>query len=216
MRAGLCGDITLWGQMSEQVPVSAFAATRDASRAVQTVMDKGFADDPTVTWYSTRSDVFDAEHHRYVQMCAEPAYDHGSVHATTGFEGAAIWYPPGIAVADHVYEAFKKTLLYPERFAALGELAETCDPHRPTVPHWTLELIAVDPDAQNRGIGRALMGFGLAMCDRTGAPAFLASSNRANLSFYQRLGFSQRAEVTLPGMPAMYPMVRPAGGAPGR
>ena len=171
-------------------------------------MDKAFASDPTVLRVSESPEVFASEHHRYVQMCAEPAFDHGGVHATSGFEGAAIWYPPGVGVSDADYESFKETVQFPDKIAGLSELAEACDTYRPEEPHWTLELVAVDPEAQNRGIGQKLLAYGLAICDRSEMPVFLASSNCANLPFYERLGFVQVADVAIPGTPPMYPMIR--------
>ena len=98
-------------------------------------MDKAFASDPTVLWVSESPEVFASEHHRYVQMCAEPAFDHGGVHATSGFEGAAIWYPPGVGVSDADYESFKETVQFPDKIAGLSELAEACDTYRPEEPH---------------------------------------------------------------------------------
>jgi GNAT superfamily N-acetyltransferase len=187
---------------------SVFVATRRDLADVQSVMDKAFADDPTVLWVSDLPEIFANEHHRYVQLCAEPAFDLGGVHATTDFKGAAIWYPPEIGVSDADYEQFKKTVRFPDKIDGLGELVEACDQYRPEQPHWTLELIAVDPAAQNEGIGGKLMAFGLAISDRAGLPAFLASSNSANLPFYERLGFSQVAKVRKSGMPTMYPMIR--------
>lgn len=178
-------------------------------RDIQSVMDKGFADDPTVKWCSDdQRELFESEHHRYVEMCAIPAFDHGTVHATTGFQGAAIWYPPGIEVPDAKYEELKKTFRHSDRLAALGDAADACARHRPKGPHWTLELIAVDPSEHSKGIGTRLVAFGLAICDRAGLPAYLASSNPANLPFYERVGFIQVAEVTGLGTPAMYPMIR--------
>lgn len=188
--------------------VSAFVATRSNSRDIQSVMDKAFVGDPTVLWVSELPEVFASEHHRYVQMCAEPAFDHGGVHATANFEGAAIWYPPSIEVSDVDYENFRKIVRFPDKIGALGEIVEACDQYRPEEPHWTLELIAVDPAFQNKGVGGKLMAFGLAICDRASSPIYLASSNSANLPFYERLGFTQVAEVQNSGMPTMYPMIR--------
>lgn len=184
---------------------------REQLRQVQTVMDKAFADDPTVLWVSDLPEVFEAEHHRYVAMCADPAFDAGGVHATPGFEGAAIWYPPGVGVNDNTYEAFKATVRFPGKIAGLGELAEASDAFRPSGPHWTLELVAVDPNIQSKGIGSRLMRFGLDVCDAENLPVFLASSNPANLPFYERLGFVRAGEVDLPGKPPMYPMIRHPG-----
>lgn len=172
------------------------------------VMDRAFADDPTVLWVSDLPEVFAAEHHRYVEMCAKPAFDHGGVHATTSFEAAAIWYPPGIGVAEAEFEDFKQTVKFPEKIAGLGALAAACDRYRPKTPHWTLELIAVDPRAQGKGIGRDLMDFHLSVCDRQELPAFLVSSNVRNLAFYERLGFERHADVKVSDMPTVYPMTR--------
>lgn len=187
---------------------SVFVATRRDLADVQSVMDKAFADDPTVQRYSDAPEVFADEHHRYVQLCADPTFDLGGVHATADFKGAAIWYPPQIGISDADYDAFKTTLRFPDRMDGLSEVAEACDQYRPAQPHWTLELIAVDPTAQNEGIGGKLMDFGLAITDRAGLPVFLASSNAANLPFYERLGFSQVAEVRKSGLVTMYPMIR--------
>ena len=190
------------------MPPSVFIATRSYLRELVSVMDNGFAEDPTVKWILDTPEKFRSEHHRYVQLCAEPAFDHGGVHATSGFEGAAIWHPPGIGISETSWEAFKKSAYHPDRLERYSDIVDTCDQHRPKQPHWTLELIAVDPAAQNMGIGGRLMSFGLAMCDRARQPVFLTSSNVANLPFYERLGFTQVAEVRTPGIPTMYPMVR--------
>lgn len=187
---------------------SVFVATPANLHNIQSVMDKGFANDPTVRWYSEAPEVFADEHHRYVELCAKPTFEHNGVHATTNFEGAAIWYPPTISVSDADYEEFKQTVRFPQRLEKLSEIAEACDQYRPEDPHWTLELIAIDPAVQNRGIGGKLMAFGLAQCDRSGLAAYLASSNSANLTFYERLGFTRISEIREPGLPTMYPMIR--------
>ncbi len=171
-------------------------------------MDKAFVDDPTVTWVSLLPEVFESEHHRYVAMCAEPAFAANTVYASNNFEAAAIWYPPGVAVHDDDYECFKQSVRFPDKIQGLGELAMACDQFRPTSPHWTLELIAVDPAVHSKGLGRALMLFGLAICDQQNLPTFLVSSNVRNLPFYERLGFEAVGEVRLTGKPAMFPMLR--------
>lgn len=190
------------------MPSSAFVASRRDLRAIQHVMDRGFDGDPTVQWILDTPEAFAAEHHKYVALCAEPAFEHETVHAAGDFEGAAIWYPPKVGISDESFEDFKTTAYSLDRLEQYEVLTEICDQYRPNEPHWTLELIAVDPEAQGKGIGGKLMAFGLAKCDQSGAPSFLVSSNRANLPFYERLGFVQLAEVQMPGLPSMYPMMR--------
>ena len=72
--------------------------------------------------------------------------------------------------------------------SALGTL-------RPTGPHAYLQFLAVDPDAQGRGHGRALLQRGL---DRLpGTPVALETANPVNLPFYAAAGFTVRGELTL-------------------
>ena len=92
----------------------------------------------------------------------------------------------------------------------LATLADACDLQRPPEPHWTLELLAVDPNAQNAGIGRKLMDFALRHIDDLGQATFLASSNARNLRFYERMGFDQTSTIDKTGLPAIYTMIRPA------
>lgn len=190
------------------MPGSAFVASQGDLARIQHVMDLGFEDDPTVQWIVDTPAIFAAEHHRYVALCAQPAFEHRGVHAIGDFEAAAIWYPPGIGILEESYNDFKKTAHRPDRIEKYGDIVDKCDTYRPKDPHWTLELIAVDPMAQNKGMGGKLMAFGLAICDQSALSSFLISSNSANLSFYERLGFSQVGEVRTPGLPTMYPMIR--------
>lgn len=172
-------------------------------------MDRSFYDDPTVRWYHADTpETFALEHHLYVKLCAEAAFDHSGVHVTSAYDGAAVWYPPGGGVSDADYEAFKYTMSSPGKMDKLSDLAEACDEHRPAEPHWTLELLAVDPNVQNGGIGSRLMAFGLEKANHSEMPVFLASSNSMNLPFYERLGFVRVNEVTVPGLPTMFPMIR--------
>lgn len=194
---------------AERESAPAFVVSPDDLKRVQHVMDLGFVSDPTVQWILDTPEAFAVEHHQYVAMCAEPAFAHGGVHAIGDFDAAAIWYPPGVGISDEDYEAFTISAYRPDRLSRYGEILEQCEQYRPTGPHWTLELVAVDPAAQGRGVGAALMRFGLARCDQTGLPSFLVSSNAANLSFYQRLGFEQAAEIQTPGLPTLFPMTRP-------
>ncbi len=191
--------------MTEEVRV----ASRDELLKVLSVMDRAFYNDPTVRWYHTETpETFALEHHLYVQLCAEAAFDHDCVHTTSDYGGAAIWYPPGGGVSDKDYETFKYTMRNPDKMDRLSDLAEACDEYRPAEPDWTLELLAVDPKTQNGGIGSKLMAFGLEKANHSDMPVFLASSNPMNLPFYERLGFVGVAEVNVRGLPTMFPMVR--------
>ena len=55
--------------------------------------------------------------------------------------------------------------------------------------HWYLPLIGVDPFHQRKGYGSALLRHVLRLCDRDGTPAYLESTNPANVPLYERHGF---------------------------
>jgi len=54
------------------------------------------------------------------------------------------------------------------------------------------------------------MKHALLACDREQKPAYLESSNPANLSLYERHGFEVVAEVSEGGSPITFPMLRKA------
>ncbi len=65
-----------------------------------------------------------------------------------------------------------------------------------------LALLAVDPDAQGRGFGGELIDDAIALGRSSGARAIgLDTENRANVTLYQRYGFSLDRELSLEAMP---------------
>ncbi|MDU8944931.1 GNAT family N-acetyltransferase [Ovoidimarina sediminis] len=191
---------------------SVFTASPSEMQAIAAVMDKGFQDDPTVRWAAATQEDFEALHHRFVEICARPAFAVGGVHVLEGCKGAAVWYPPGVALDVGALEAIFATASRQDRIGAFFDLLEACEPFRPKHDYWELELLAVDPACQGQGLGAALLAHGLGICDRAGQPVYLESSNPANLSIYRRHGFECLAEVQLPGTPKRFPMLRAARG----
>ena len=187
---------------------SVFVAEPSDMSAIAAIMDKGFHSDPTVIWASSTEKDFLSLHHKFVEVCARPAFERGCVHALSDFAGAAIWYPPGVGIDESELATVFKTASRPERIEEFFQLLEACEQYRPAEPYWELELISIDPMLQGQGFGATLLEHGLAICDGEGAPVYLESSNPANLSFYRRHGFELLAEVQLPGSPKRFPMLR--------
>jgi GNAT superfamily N-acetyltransferase len=65
-------------------------------------------------------------------------------------------------------------------------------------PHWCLDVIAVDPAAQGRGIGGALLRAVHARADADGVPIALLTYQPTNLPFYARRGYTVVCEGTAP------------------
>lgn len=66
-------------------------------------------------------------------------------------------------------------------------------------PHWYLDIIAVEPAAQGRGIGSALLHAVAALADADAVPIALLIDNPTPLKFYQRLGYEVVFEAPGPG-----------------
>jgi ribosomal protein S18 acetylase RimI-like enzyme len=131
----------------------------------------------------------------------------GEVLTTAGApRGAAVWLGP---------DAWDVT---PERAAAAGldrlpsaignEAADrflaalaVLDPyHQRDVPaaHWYVMVIGVEPDAQGRGLGRALLQPVMARADARGQPCYLETAQPRNVAFYEHLGFRVLADIVDP------------------
>ena len=78
----------------------------------------------------------------------------------------------------------------------------------PTEPHYYLAILGVDPAAQGRGLGSAVLQPMLDRCDTEGVPAYLESSKATNVAFYERHGFRVTGEIELPFGPPMWLMWR--------
>jgi ribosomal protein S18 acetylase RimI-like enzyme len=131
----------------------------------------------------------------------------GEVFTTTGTPaGAAIWLGPdaweitpersAAAGFDRLPEEFGAEET--ERFFSVIGIAEA--PHKRDVPaaHWHLMVLGVAPEAQGKGLARALMQPILSRADASGLPCYLETANPKNIPFYERMGFHQVAEIVEP------------------
>ena len=115
----------------------------------------------------------------------------------------AVWRPPGEALWDTRRKLRASArlamvaLVAPasaRRFFAYGANAERATPRE---RGWVLEVLGVRPDSQRGGAGSALTRLGIDRADADGLPAFLHTSDPANVAYYQRFGFEVVAEPVL-------------------
>jgi ribosomal protein S18 acetylase RimI-like enzyme len=78
-----------------------------------------------------------------------------------------------------------------------GQVFEALARIHPREPHCYLATLGVDPLAQGRGIGTALLSAWLSSVDADAAPAWLETDRQANIGFYRQAGFevARRTEV---------------------
>ena len=178
------------------------------------VLARAFQDDPAWVWL-----IPDAERRRRIlPWLFRVGFDvtAADVWTTSGVvRGAARWLPPG-RPPMRVGPTLKALVTTPFRlgsaigpFLAYGRAVESLRAEVMTDPHWYLAGIGVDPSAQGRGIGAALLAPGLESAARGGLPAVLLTNNDANLPFYERHGFEVvRADETPKGGPKAWAMVK--------
>jgi ribosomal protein S18 acetylase RimI-like enzyme len=76
------------------------------------------------------------------------------------------------------------------------------------VRQWYLPLIGVDPAAQGRGDGSALLRAVTERLDREGHLAYLESTSATNLPPFCRHGFEVVGTIEVADAPPVFPMVR--------
>jgi ribosomal protein S18 acetylase RimI-like enzyme len=126
------------------------------------------------------------------------------------FLGGSLWLPPGVGPDGDALEALTLETLAEPALSEVGAIMEQIGAAHPEGPHWHLALIGVDPTYQGRGIGSTLLRYALARIDAERLPAYLESSNPANVPLYRRHGFEVIREVRVGGSPLVFPMLRVA------
>ncbi len=80
-------------------------------------------------------------------------------------------------------------VLPPESVAAMEEMGQRFDAHRPTEPHMYLNFLATHPDHRGHGLAQRVLAENLEDYDAKGLPSYLESTNPANIYRYERAGF---------------------------
>ncbi|MFB7032416.1 MULTISPECIES: GNAT family N-acetyltransferase [unclassified Streptomyces] len=133
---------------------------------------------------------------------------------TPGVEAAAVWIPPGGTELTPQEEAGLEELLAqaagPDAAEAILAIYDQLEAVHPAEPCFYLTLLGVHDDHRGKGLGMGLLTESLARVDALGAPAYLESSNPANIARYESVGFSSRDEITIATGHVVTTMWRPA------
>lgn len=136
------------------------------------------------------------------------SFEQGSAFVSRDFGGAALWMPPGVGPNTKALDRLFRETVEPERVDDVRAAFEQMEAWRPKEPHWYLPFIGVDPSAQSRGIGRALMSYSVSRCVQQGQSVYLESTNPRNISLYERHGFEVMGEIRVGKAPLITPMLR--------
>ena len=178
------------------------------------VLAEAFAADPWFRWLYPDDATWNARAAAWFGLVLDRAFSKGHTYVTDG--GAVNWIPPDVHFPEPGDVAAAVELLASqigERASAAFGVIGAAGAAFPDEPRFHCVYVGVRPDKQGHGLGRALLGRVLDVCDRDGLPASLTSTNDANLPLYRSLGFREIGEVPIPGTGrSMRPMWRaPAG-----
>ncbi len=128
----------------------------------------------------------------------------GPAGALVGFEPVRL-PPPGASLrqlALLLRQGLGATLRW-------GRVQGELEAIRPVDPHWTLAMVGVEPEAQGRGIGAALVARWVEGIAGAPAPAWVETDRPELVPFYQRFGFEPVARREVLGVEVVG-MLRPA------
>ena len=133
-------------------------------------------------------------------------------YTTEDVVGGALWVPPGtwrLGVVDQVVLLPGMLRVFGRGLARAQRALTVMESGHPTVPHYYLDSLGVEPEWQGRGLGSALMQPVLARCDAERMPAYLNAGSPRSRDLYLRHGFKVTEEFRLPdGGPPLWRMWR--------
>lgn len=182
-------------------------ARAEAERAIAAIV-LAFSADPAARWSYPDPHQYLTHFPAIVRAFGGRAFAHGTAHHVSDFAGAALWLPPGIQPDEEALVAILRGSVAAERQADVFAVFEQMGRYHPQEPHWYLPLIGVDPRHQGKGHGSALLQHALRRCDGDQAPAYLESTNPANIPLYDRHGFRVLATIQVGSSPPIFPMLR--------
>ena len=203
--AGVCksGDVV-------PAPAEVRQATGPDALTAARILADGFRLDPVMQWVFAEG--IDAALEPFFHfMVSEALIPLGATYLSDCC--CAVWTPPGKdpwARADvgERFLAAMDSVLARDQLDRMVTLNVLVDQIRPQEPHWYLGMIATRADAQGTGAGSRMIRHTLGQVDADGLPAYLESTNPANIPFYERHGFVVVREARLPDGPGLTQMRR--------
>ncbi len=179
------------------MPAIRRAAARDREAVAETLW-LAFAEDPLWSWAFPEH----AQLRPLWRLFVGEALQHEWVWLLGDVAAAAVWIPPGRSElspgGEARFEPLVHDLLGPRAptVLTLFERFERAHPHEPQ--HFYLSLLGTHPGHRGEGLGMALLADNLRRIDAEHAPAYLESSNPANLERYESLGFTATGSFETP------------------
>jgi ribosomal protein S18 acetylase RimI-like enzyme len=191
-------------------PVAIRQASLDELDRTVSVQVMAFSSDPVIRWLYPEAYEYLSHYPSFVRAFGGRAFASATAYVDENFGGAALWLPPGVHVDGELLQSVLQESVASSRHEEGFLVLEEMDRFHIEEPHWYLPMIGVDPSRQGQGIGAALLRHALMNCDEASLPAYLESSNPANIPLYERHGFSVSGTIQVGSSPPVFPMIRSA------
>jgi GNAT superfamily N-acetyltransferase len=189
------------------------AEVDDADAMTETIAT-AFHEDPLWSWAFADAERRAEQFLVWWRVFVDASFRNRWTWVTERCESVAIWAPPRTrelsdADEERLVELVGELIGGDHANAVLQVLLEFESAHPRDVPHYYLSIVGTHDDNRGHGIGEALLAENLKLIDAEHMPAYLESSNPANLKRYMRLGFEPVGEIVIPdGRPAVVRMWR--------
>lgn len=176
-----------------------------------------FAGDPVFQWFLRDDARRDEGRLKLFRLLTGAGLADGEILRPASGGAASIWMPSTALGPSPFWEELRllPTILAATGISRLGRMSAmraAMDQNHPMErEHAYLWFIGVAPQAQGMGVGSRLLAAGLQRVDAQGLPAYLESSNPANVPLYRRFGFEVIGQIqAAPDAPVMDAMWREA------
>lgn len=193
-------------------PSTVVAVEADRDRCTAALV-AAFVNDPLIRWMFPDPGQYLEWFPEVLRHFGGGAFDHGSARRTHDFAGVALWLPPGTGPDEEALGRVMEEAVEGEHLGEIFGFMEQVGASHPTVDHWYLPAIGVDPFRQGSGYGSTLLTHTLAQIDEQGVATYLESSSPLNIPLYRRFGFDVLTEIQAGSSPPIWPMLRPARAA---
>ena len=197
--------------MNQRIPTEVFTARPCQYREVSLALGKAFADDPVMAYIFPKAEGRANRIAGIMQMGIRNYGSHGRVEYVGDMSAASVWQQPGAPTPsffDQLIDGMVGIVKLRSAIVRAATLQQLLAKNRLQQPHWYLAILGTVPQWQGKSLGGRLLEPLLNECDKYAIPAYLESSNIANVPFYQRHGFVIRKEIQLPEGPVMRTMLR--------
>lgn len=167
-----------------------------------------FSSDPVMRWAWPDPERYLTYWPQFADAFGGGAFERGTAHGPEDRAAIALWLPPGVEPDAETVMSLMRESMDDQTYGDVNGVFEQMDQHHPTHDHWYLPLIGVEPVAQGRGLGSALLQHALKTCDSDGLPAYLEATNPRNRDLYARHGFDLVETIQAGSSPPLWAMLR--------